>query len=882
MSSLKKGLLLFLMIFILQTSLKAQESLLLKKITVKCEQCMLEELLNDISKQTKIKFAYSRSQINVKQKLSITLKNKTLEDALKIIKDEYKINYKLIGNTISLFPIAINGQRQSKITVSGYIEDKQTGESLIGANVYFPSTFSGTVSNNFGFFSIPVEPEITEIACSFVGYQNLVIPIDFKKDTLIKITLDPTIELEEVVVYATKNEVVDRKMAIGMVRIPMSKIKATPVILGETDVLKVAQLLPGVSEGSEGNSGLYIRGGSSDQNLILLDGITVYNPNHLFGFFSVFNTDAIKDFKIVKGGFPARYGGRLSSVVDLRMKEGNMKKLSGSASIGLISSKIHLEGPIKKDKTSFFVSARRTYIDLFAGGLIGNFTDFDESNYYFYDVNAKLNHKFSDKHRLYLSYYLGRDNGDSEDRNEGDDAKLKTEEISNLSWGNEIYGLRWNWLMSNNLFLNTTVAYSSYDYLNKEIFKNQYVVNDDWTSKEYSTEVQSGIDIFSSGLDFNWIPSTKHQVRFGVKYFYHTFNTGMESRKFISADQENEQTDEEEMIYANEGNLFIEDEIQLSSKLSANIGIHYSMFLVNDKFYDSFEPRLSLKYDITDKIQLNAGGAFMQQYTQLLSFSRITLSSDIWVPVTENIVPAKSKQASLGVRWSINNAWAFSVEGYYKKMKDILEYSESASFFENESWQDRVEQGNGESYGLEFLLEKSKGKITGWLAYTLAESTRTFDNINNGETFPYKYDKRHDLNIVLNYELNESWSINAVWTYKSGNAETLGVIKYPSNLGFLGGNSTSSDDIISQKRNDYRMSAYHRLDISANWTKKKEKCEHQVSLGIYNAYNRENPYKISLFDASVQTPNGGYVDTKVIKEKSLFGILPALTYTIKF
>ena len=881
MSSIWKGLLMLLAISTFHFSLNAQESLLSKKITIKCEQCTLEKLISDVTEQTKIKFAYSRSQIKVNQKITINFKEKEVEYLLKVLKEKYQIDYKLIGNTISLYPEKAN-KRQAKIVVSGYIEDKLSGERLIGANVYFPESYIGTVSNDYGFFSLPVGVNATEIVCSFVGYQNKIIPIDFLKDTLIRIELSPNIELEEVVVRATRDEVIDKKMPIGMIRVPMAKIESTPVILGETDVLKVAQLLPGVSEGSEGNSGLYIRGGSADQNLILLDGITVYNPNHLFGFFSVFNADAIKDFKIIKGGFPARYGGRLSSVVDLRMREGNMKEFSGSVSIGLISSKAYLEGPIIKDKTSFFISARRTYIDLIAGNLVGNFTDFDESNYYFYDINAKINHKFSDKHRLYLSYYQGRDNGDSEDRNEGSDAKLKSEEISNLSWGNSIYGLRWNWLMGSNLFLNTTISYSTYDYLNEEIFRNQYIVEDDWTNKEYSTEVQSGIDIFSSGLDFNWIPSAKHQVRYGVKYFYHTFNTGMESKKFISADDTNEQVDEEERIYANEGNIFIEDEMQLTSKFSANLGLHYSVFLVNDKTYSSFEPRLSLKFDITDKIQLNAGGAIMQQYTQLLSFSRITLSSDIWVPATENIAPAKSQQSSLGARWSINDAWGCSMEGYYKKMTDLLEYSESASFFENDSWQDRVEQGDGESYGLEILVERSKGKITGWLAYTLAESTRQFENINNGETFPYKYDKRHDLNIVIDYKLTKHWSVNAVWTYKTGNAETLGVIKYPSNLGFFGDVSTSYDDIIYQKRNDYRMPAYHRLDISVNWKKQREKFEHQVALGVYNAYNRDNPYKISLFDGSVQGPDGGYTDTKVIQEKSLFGILPAITYTINF
>ncbi len=782
-----------------------------------------------------------------------------------------------------LSPAKPMSYRSSKIVVSGYVEDKQTGERLTGANVYFHDSYEGTTSNDYGFFSLPVGVKDTILVCSFVGYRSIIVPIDFQHDTLIKIELGPSIELEEVVVRAAKNQVADKNMPIGMIRIPMIKMETTPVMLGETDVLKVVQLLPGISEGSEGNSGLYVRGGSADQNLILLDGITVFNPNHLFGFFSVFNADAIKDIRIIKGGFPARYGGRISSVIDLKMKEGNMKKLSGGISLGLISSKAYFEGPLIKDKTSFFISARRTYIDLLAANLVGNFTDFDESKYYFYDVNAKVNHKFSDKHRIYFSYYLGRDNGNSEDKNEGEDVKLKTEEISNLSWGNSIYGLRWNWLMSPTLFLNTTVAYSSYDYFNEEVLKNRYIVGDDWINKEYSTNVQTGINILSSGLDFTWIPSTKHLVRFGLKYFYHTFNTGLESRKYISADDENEQVNEEELIYANEGNVFIQDEIHLTSKFSANLGIHYSMFLVNNKNYKSLEPRLSLKYDLSDKFQLNAGGAIMQQYTQMLSFSRITLSSDLWVPVTENIVPAKSLQASVGTRWSINPAWACSIEGYYKNMMNLLEYAENASFFEGDTWQDRVEQGIGKSYGAEIFIERSTGKLTGWIAYTLAKSTRKFDNINEGETFPYKYDKRNDFNIVVDFKVLKHWSVNAIWTYKTGNAETLGVIKYPTLLGSGSITSTRSDDIIFQKRNNYRMPANHRLDISLNWQKQKQKLKHMVSLGVYNAYNRDNPYKISLFDASVYSPESGvYKDTKVVSEKSLFGILPSITYALKF
>ncbi len=881
MNKISSRLLLLFIVLITNCAVNAQESLLQKSIDIHCDKFTLKEILVNVTKQTKIKFAYSESQINVKQKVK-NLNPKILNELLQELNNNYAIDSKLIGQTISLFPIRKNTQRQKIITISGYIEDASSGERLIGANIYSPKTYKGTTSNSYGFFSIPVSMASNQLACSYVGYRTINLPVNLSSDTILNLALKPSLELAEVTVFDSKNEIADKKSPIGMVKIPLKKVKQLPVIYGETDVLKTAQLLPGISVGSEGNSGLHVRGGSPDQNLILLDGIPVYNPNHLYGFYSVFNTDAIKDMKVIKGGFPARYGGRLSSVVDLRMKEGNTKKMSGGISLGLISSKFHLEGPINKDKTSFFVSARRTYIDFFTNELIKDVSDFDQSNYSFHDVNAKINHKFSDKHRLYLSYYTGRDNGDSENRIEENEANLKTEEKSELSWGNSIYGLRWNWLMNPNLFLNATVSYSSYDYLSNEVFKNQYKTDANWTNKEYSTKLESGINIFSAGLDFNWNPWQKHQIRFGGKYLYHEFNTGMESKKFISAENENEEVDENEMVYADEINLFVEDNYQISNKISANIGLHYSLFVPGSKSYSSLEPRLSVKYDINDKVQLNASAAIMQQYSQLLTSSKINLSSDIWVPATENIKPANSQQASLGAYYSINNSWAFSVEGYYKQMSDLLEYAEGSSYFEGNSWQERVEQGDGKSYGLEFLLQRNKGKLTGWIAYTLAESTRKFDNINNRQEFPYKYDKRHDLNIVLDYKFTKHWSVNAIWTYKTGNAETLGVLKYSTIRMAINGNRSAYNDIVIQKRNNFRMPAYHRLDVSLNWKKQIGKYEHMLSVGLYNVYKQENTYKIRLYDTQIQDGNGRYHDTLGSREENLFQRLPSVTYSIKF
>ena len=794
----------------------------------------------------------------------------------KILSENFVLNKDCtFQDIISLYPLQ-EGNHNKIITINGYVEDESSGERMIGANIYDPKTIRGTTSNNYGFFSIKAEAGIINLACSFVGYKTEQISFYANKDTLIYFNLIVQNEIEEVIITAQNQELADQRLAIGTFKLPLQKLGKLPAILGEGDIMKTVQLLPGISEGSEGNSGLFVRGGESDQNLILLDGIMLFNPNHLFGFYSVFNDDAIKDAKVVKGGFPARYGGRLSSVLDMHMKEGNMKKLSGSATIGLVASKFYLEGPIVKDKTSFFISARRTYADLIAKEMVKDFTDFDESGYYFYDINAKLNHKFSDRNRLYLSYYKGKDVGSS-----GytlDESNFNSDQENDINWGNSIYGLRWNSIISSNLFLNTVVSYSEYDYLNKDSYNSNYQIDDVEQLKNYSSEINTGINVFSAGLNFNWFPNTNHQIRYGARYFYNTYNTGVNSYKLITENGVEAQTNKDEKIYATEGNVYVEDEMKITSKWHANVGVHYSLFKVKNKTYNSLEPRLSTKYFITDNFQVSAGAAIMKQYIHLLSLSRISMASDIWVPATENVKPSESQQLSLGLMWNLKNKFSFSVEGYYKQMANLLEYSEGASYFSEESWQMMVEQGKGKSYGIELLVEKKGEKLTGWISYTLSKSDRKFENINQGMTFPARYDKRHNLSIVLDYKLTNTISVNALWTYKTGNAETLALIKYPYNLDTegitdYGEGGSYTIDLFYYKRNGYRTSDYHRLDLAINWQKQYEKYEHKISIGVYNLYNRKNPYKVS-----VESYNRQYI----IEEINLFELLPFISYSIKF
>ncbi len=548
---------------------------------------------------------------------------------------------------------------------------------------------------------------------------------------------------------------------MSTIKIPIKQITKIPALLGEVDVLKAVQLLPGVQSGTEGASGLYVRGGGPDQNLVLLDGTPVYNVSHLFGFFSIFNADAIKNVELIKGGFPARYGGRLSSVLEINMKEGNLKEYKGEATIGLIASKFTFEGPIKKDRSSFIVSARRTYIDILMQPFIRSQSGEQDvsTGYYFYDLNGKINYKLNEKNWWYLSIYNGDDKFYYKNKPYSylyDGVRYEEESKANIGWGNITGALRWNHQFNDKLFSNVTTTYSRYKFLISDYEAQSETTDSTHTQTINSLAYFSGIYDWNGKIDFDYIPSPNHYFRFGANGIYHTFQPGATNFTYSSQTTNIDSTIGNKNIYASEFAIYAEDDWKISNHIKANIGLHLSGFLVNEKFYYSAEPRFSARYLFKNDWSIKTSFATMQQYIHLLTNSNIGLPTDLWVPAIDSVLPQKSQQVAFGVAKTLGKKYLFSVEGYYKWMENLITYKEGANFINtSDNWENKIETGKGWSYGAELFLQKKTGKLTGWIGYTISWTFRQFENLNFGEPFPYKYDRRHDVSIVTSYKINK-------------------------------------------------------------------------------------------------------------------------------
>ncbi|MBK9255250.1 MAG: TonB-dependent receptor [Saprospiraceae bacterium] len=770
------------------------------------------------------------------------------------------------------FSVHVGFLFSQKCVLSGYISDIRNGEKLIGVNIYIPELEIGTVTNNFGFYSltVPISQEV-EVFYSYIGYNTVNKKLNLTSDLKLNIDLDPEIELEVIEITAERSKKIERETQMSVAEIPIQQIKKVPALLGEVDVLRVLQLLPGVQSGGEGQSGFYVRGGSPDQNLILLDGVPVYNASHLFGFFSVFNSDAIKDVKLIKGGFPARYGGRLSSVLEINMKEGNNNEFHGNVGIGLIASKFTLEGPISKGKTSFLVSGRRTYIDVLAQPFIRS--EFQNSGsegstgYYFYDLNGKINHRFSDKDKLYLSVYTGKDKFYFDEKDISGTIRDFTD--TGLGWGNLTTALRWNHEVNNKMFANTTLTYSKYKLDTRVKTGTEYTQSKDLD--QIGIEYFSGIEDVAFKIDFDYLPKPNHFVKFGISSIYHKFEPGLFLLNQVNTfDNYNFNLEVgQENIYATEFATYIEDDISITRNTKLNAGLHLSGFAVDNKFYTSLQPRLSLNQVLPNEIGLKASFATMRQYINLLAFEGIGLPTDLWLPTTARIKPQDSWQVALGAAKSFDD-FEISVETYYKKMKNLIAYKDGEGLFELSDWQDRVTQGDGDAYGFELFIQKKKGRFNGWIGYTLSWTTRQFAEINDGKKFPFRYDRRHDISLVGMYDISKKVNVAATWVYGTGNAATL------ANSSFQGPNGTIE---TFGARNSYRMNPYHRLDIGINFVKKREKYTRTWSFGAYNTYANNNPFFV-YFDNDYDDNTG--VSTKRLKQVSLFPLIPYINYSIDF
>lgn len=767
-----------------------------------------------------------------------------------------------------LFALFTTTLFSQKYTISGYISDAETGEKLIAANVFDQKSIAGSVSNNYGFYSLTLPTDSVTLSFSYIGFQPQEFRSLLNKDITLDVKLGAAVSLEAVEIVGEKLERIEETSQMSRIEVPIEQIKKVPALLGEVDVLKTLQLLPGVQSGGEGQSGLYVRGGSPDQNLVLLDGVPIYNVSHLLGFFSVFNADAIKNVTLTKGGIPARFGGRLSSVLEINMKEGNMETFKGEGSLGAISSKLTLEGPIIKDKASFIISGRRTYVDILARPLVrkqarndGNEADI---KLHFYDLNAKINYKINHKHRLYLSAYSGADVfgfQSKDDLGDGDFTDLK----GNTDWGNLITAFRWNYQISNRLFANTTLTHSRFSFDFGSEVADVYQGDRDFFSAKYF----SGIYDWAGKVDFDFIPNPNHYIRFGGSATKHTYKPGALQYRLEFNNQPIDLTLGSVDAKSWEYTTYVEDDIQLGA-LKVNVGLHANLFTVEGEEYASLQPRLGLRYLLNNDIALKASYTKMTQNINLLTNESLSLPTDLWVPSTKRIKPQDSWQAAAGIATTLWKQYEFSVEGYYKKMSNVVSYKEGASFIGVDTdWQDRVTQGDGEAYGLELFLQKKKGKTTGWIGYTLSWNWRQFEEINGGNRFPFKYDRRHDLSLVVSHQFNKRISLTGAWIYGTGNSITLPLYRYE--VGFL------EIEGIGNK-NSFRMNAYHRLDFNLSLESKKNQFRRWQGIwnfGVYNAYNRNNPYFVS-------TGRNNETGRRVFRQFSLFPIIPSVSYQFKF
>ena len=758
-----------------------------------------------------------------------------------------------------------------EFTVNGYVQDSQSGERLIGANLFDPDLNVGTTTNVYGFFSLTLKNAVADsilLVVSYIGYERwqrrLATGQDYQLN--IELKLSP-IAMDSITVIADNLESIEQRTAMSTIEIPIRQLKTVPALLGEVDVIKSIQLLPGVQSGSEGSSGLYVRGGSPDQNLILLDGAPVYNASHLFGFFSIFNSDAVKNIKLIKGGFPARFGGRLSSVLEINMKEGNNQEFNGQVTIGMIASRIMLEGPLKKGNSSYIISARRTYADLIAKPFLDKD---DNGGYYFTDLNAKMNHMLSNKNRLYLSLYAGLDKFyfRSKETLNGE----TSQENGNLRWGNITSTLRWNKLFNKKLFSNTTVLYSKYRFTVEveEESKNRSIL-----SESYLLKYISGIEDWSARIDFDFRPNPSHYIKFGGSATTHKFSPGAAQFKaaglnITALDTLIAPTQEQNAI---ETNFYVEDDLRFSDRLKANLGLHSSLFSTEGKQYISLQPRLSARFMVSSWA-LKASYATMSQYIHLLSNAGIGLPTDLWVPATNKVKPQGSKQIALGLARSLKDKqYELSIETYYKTMDNLIGYKDGAEFLGLDTdWQNKIEVGSGRSYGLEIFVQKKRGRTTGWLGYTLSWTDRLFENLNFGKRYPYRYDRRHDIAIVFNHQLSRGVELSGTWIYGTGNAISIPEATYPTAV--LPNSFRFFDGLIDYlpDRNGVRMRSYHRLDLAIRFIKRKDSNERRVwTIGIYNAYSRKNPF--FYFFSTDQAGN------PVVKQASLFPIIPAISYS---
>lgn len=867
------------------------------RLSLEVHGVTLDSLVRQLEASTGFTFIYGQD-VRLAHPITLKADSLTIGEILRRAFDGQPVRYEVKGRHILLHrQLPAETGRRQRHTISGYITDQASGETLIGANVVNTIGRTGTSTNAFGFYTLTLPEGDVELACSYTGYVTRHCRFRLQQDTVLHLTLDGNNWLDEVVVTSDRRDAGIESTAMGAHEIPLTQIQHTPAILGEADLLKTLQLMPGVQAGTEGFSGLYVRGGGPDENLVLLDGLPVYNADHLLGIFSIFTPEAVKSVTLYKSSFPARYGGRLSSIVDVRTNDGDMKRLHGTVSTGTLTTKLHLEGPLKRDRTSFLLSTRATHT-----AYLMPLIKIDDSNYLycFYDLNAKLNHKFNERSRLFLGLYHGQDifrwkhEGDYTEQQYNNDIAYTSheEEQTKLRWGNTLASARWNYVFSNRLFSNTTVAFNRYrmSVVNRNNYRESDYRQDNTEFRHFGYDYRSGITDWSLRTDFDFTPVPAHRVKFGLEYLYHTFRPETTTTRIKETTGT---TVEQDTLYAGSGNssmrghevsVYAEDDIRLTPRLSVNAGVHLSLFHMQGRSYFSAQPRLSARYRLARGLSAKASFTQMAQYVHLLSSTQLSLPTDLWVPITRHIRPMRSNQYAAGLYHNGLPGWEFSVEGYYKQMRNVLEYKDGITLMATSAnWEDKVEMGTGRAMGLEFMVQKTTGRTTGWLAYTLARSDRQFKDgtINHGRRFPYKYDRRHNLSLCLNHKFSERIDVGASWVFYTGG--TISVPERRTVVVTPGGTVTEADYYSS--RNNYRIPASHRLNAGINFNRKTKRGMRTWNISVYNAYNAKNPQLVYAKHKDSYWWEGDAIygeGRTVVKKLTFLPLLPSVTYTFRF
>lgn len=850
----------------------ASAQLLDKPVSFHCRKLPLSEALDSLSNLTGAVFFYSSDQINSKKKVSVQLNNQTLQSVLRVLIDDGRVEFTETNNKI-----VISVNKLKKFTFSGLVTDKQTGEVLIGVTVFVqrkngPPVY--TQSNSYGFYSITLPADTLSLFASYLGYKTQSQRFVLNNNSTIAIQLEPMV-LDELEIVGKENA---QPTNMHHIEINLGQIDHIPAILNEKDAVRYTMLMPGVQKGSEGNGYLYVRGGGPEQNLILLDDAVIYNANHLLGLNTIFSGSELKKAELTKGAFSPRFSGRLSSVLDLRLKDGNMRKLSGELSTGFISSKLMLEGPIVKDRSSFLVSFRRGYLGA-ASQLVVNQKDQDPLHYSNYDFHAKASCYIGTKDRLMFSTYLGQDILGEEYPG------TKTETNNLMKWGNSVFSTKWNHYFSNKLFSNLTLVYSKYSA--------SFVMGDNVTAAELNADIEDkGIK-----LDLDYMPHASHSIKTGVSFTAHRFAPVILGRTNDGLTTTTNKVTYNETGY--ESGIYAEDNWKITSSATVALGLRASTFQIDKTSYLRIEPRINYQYEIKPGLVANASYSLMNQYLHMVSSAGLGIQYDVWLPSSESLKPLRSNLITLGI--TKNNFWKgqllIGMEAYYKQIENQVLFKDGSNFLSlipfapNQpllDWETILTQGTCKAYGIEWLVKKEGKKWNGWVSYTLSKTMMQFDDINRGREFPAFYDRRHDIGIVTEWKPSKRWTLSSTWVFGSGYAITMPTSRYyttkhtpgqpipASGFGYIG-----LFDIFPaynyDDKNGYRMIDYHKLDVAVQYHFNiGKKIKGDLLLSVFNVYNRNNAFQYNIANLNDESGN------QALFMSSLFPIIPSLSLTLKF